>query len=363
LDSHTGAGRLRLMPLGLVSGGAAIALCESGDGLALAGGPFVFTHARITGADAPGDAALSVADLLRWATQAARDGNEGPAESVARISQPRADFAGLTLSGKGARPRIMGVCNVTPDSFSDGGDHAAPAQAIAFARELAGAGADIIDVGGESTRPGADPVAERVEIERVLPVIEGLVAHDVPVSIDTRRAGVMRAAIDAGVVLVNDVSGLSDDPDALSVVAAANVPVVLMHMQGQPENMQDDPSYTDVVHDVYDALAGRIDACLDAGMAPDCIAIDPGFGFGKTVAHNLELLTHLAQFHGLGCPIVVGLSRKSFIGALTGEKTPSARVTGSVAAALKALDQGAQIVRVHDVAETRQAFDVWRAVL
>lgn len=363
MDSRTGSSRLRLMPLGLVSGGSAIALCESGDGLALAGGPFAFTHARITGADAPGEAALAIADLLRWVTQAARDGDEGPAALVARISQPRADFAGLALSGADARPRIMGVCNVTPDSFSDGGDHAAPDQAIAFARHLMGAGADVIDVGGESTRPGADLVPESVEIDRVLPVIKGLVAHDVPVSIDTRRAGVMQAAIDAGVALVNDVSGLSDDPDALAVVAASNVPVVLMHMQGQPENMQDNPSYVDVVHDVYDVLAGRIDACLGAGIAPERVAIDPGFGFGKTVAHNLELLTHLAQFHGLGCPIVVGLSRKSFIGALTGEETPSARVTGSVAAALKALDQGAQISRVHDVTETRQAFDVWRAAL
>ena len=363
MDSHTGASRLRLTPLGRVSGAEAISVCESGTGLALAGGPLAFTHARITGVDAPGKAALSIAEVLRWATQAARDGDAGPAGLIARVSQPRSDFAGLVLSGTGARPRIMGVCNVTPDSFSDGGDHAAPEQAIAFARQLSGAGADIIDVGGESTRPGADPVEVRTEIERVLPVIESLVAQGVPVSIDTRRAGVMRAAIDAGIALVNDVSGLSDDPDALAVVAASNVPVVLMHMQGQPADMQDDPSYVDVVSDVYDALAARINACLDAGIAPDRIAIDPGFGFGKTVAHNLELLAGLGQFHGLGCPIVVGLSRKSFIGALTGEDNPRDRVTGSVAAALKALDQGVQIARVHDVTETRQAFDVWRAAL
>jgi dihydropteroate synthase len=363
LDSRTGASRLRLMPLGLVSGAPAIAACAAGEGLALAGGAFAFSHAQVTGADAPGDDALSVADLLRWATQAARDGDDGPAELVARVSRPRADFAGLVLSGTGARPRLMGVCNVTPDSFSDGGDHAATAQALAFAQRLFEAGADIIDVGGESTRPGADPVAVAVEIERVLPVVEGLVAQGMPVSIDTRRASVMRAAIDAGVALINDVSGLSDDPDALAVVAASDVPVVVMHMQGTPENMQDDPSYTDVVSEVYDALAVRVVACLDVGIAPERIAIDPGFGFGKTVAHNLELLSGLAQFHGLGCPIVVGLSRKSFIGALTGEEDPKQRVAGSVAAAIKALDQGAQIARVHDVAETRQAFDVWRAAL
>ncbi|MDG2270319.1 MAG: dihydropteroate synthase [Alphaproteobacteria bacterium] len=368
MDSPAGASRLRLTPLGLVSGAAAIAVCQSGDGLALAGGPLAFTHARIMGVDAPGHAQsdkelLTAPDMLRWATQAAHDGDQGPAALIGRTSQPRPVFADMVLCGAGARPRIMGVCNVTPDSFSDGGDHAGSGQAIAFARQLAGAGADIVDVGGESTRPGADPVSERVEIERVLPVIEELIASGVPVSIDTRRAGVMRAAIDAGVALINDVSGLSDDPDALGVVAASNLPVILMHMQGQPKSMQDDPSYADVVQEVYDALAGRIDACLDAGIAPERLAVDPGFGFGKTVAHNLELLAHLAQFHGLGCPIVVGLSRKSFIGALTGEKTPSARVTGSIAAALKALDQGAQIARVHDVAETRQAFDVWRAAL
>lgn len=363
MDSRTGASRLRLTPLGRVSGAEAIAVCGSGAGLALAGGPLAFTHARITGVDSPDKAALPIADVLRWVTQAAREGDDGPAALVARVSQPRPDFAGLALSGAGARPRIMGVCNVTPDSFSDGGDHAAPAQAMAFAQLLSNTGADIIDVGGESTRPGAAPVAESVEIDRVLPVIEGLVAQGVPVSIDTRRAGVMRAAIDAGVSLINDVSALSDDPDALAIVAASNLPVVLMHMQGQPGDMQDDPSYEDVVNDVYDGLAARIDVCMGAGIAPDRIAIDPGFGFGKTVAHNLELLTGLAQFHGLGCPIVVGLSRKSFIGALTGEDNPKDRVGGSVAAALKALDQGAQIARVHDVTETRQAFDVWRAAL
>ncbi len=363
MDSVTGVSRLRLIPLGLVSGADAVGVCKSGDGLALAGGPFAFTHARVTGVDAPGQDALTISDLLRWATAAARDGDEGPGTLIARVSQPRPDFAGLSLSGAGARPRIMGVCNVTPDSFSDGGDHAVPTQAIPFARHLFDAGADIIDVGGESTRPGATPVAVNTEIERVVPVIEGLVAQDVPVSIDTRRAAVMRAAIDAGITLVNDVSGLSDDPDALALVAAAKVPVVVMHMQGQPADMQDEPSYDDVVDDVYDALAARIDACLGAGIPLERIAIDPGFGFGKTLAHNLELLTGLAQFHGLGCPLMVGLSRKSFIGALTGEENPRHRIAGSVAAAIKALDQGVQIARVHDVAETRQAFDVWRAAL
>ncbi|MEP4884749.1 MAG: dihydropteroate synthase, partial [Alphaproteobacteria bacterium] len=281
----------------------------------------------------------------------------------ARVSRPRPDVAGLALSGGGARTRIMAVCNVTPDSFSDGGDHATPERAIGFARAQMADGADIIDVGGESTRPGAAPVGLDEELSRVMPVIDALVAHGIPVSVDTRRAGVMRAAIDAGVSLINDVSALGDDPDALAVVAASDTPVILMHMQGQPGDMQDDPTYADVVHEVYDALAARVDACLDAGIAPDRITIDPGFGFGKTVDHNAALLAGLAQFHGLGCPIAVGLSRKSFIGALTGVEDPRDRVPGSIAAALLAIDRGAQIVRVHDVAATRQAFDVWRAAL
>lgn len=363
MDSRTGACRLRLSPLGLVSGAAAVALCESGDGLALAGGPLAFGQARLSGADAPGDEPYRVRDLLRWAARAARDGDDAPAELIARVTQPRSAFAGMTLSGTGARPRIMGVCNVTPDSFSDGGDHMAPDRAIAFARDLVAAGADIIDVGGESTRPGAAPVDDQMEIERVLPVVRGLVMAGVPVSIDTRRATVMRAAIDAGACLVNDVSALAGDPDALAVVAEARVPVILMHMQGQPQTMQDNPTYADVVQDVHDALAARIDACVDAGVAADRIAIDPGFGFGKTVTQNMELLAGLALFHGLGCPVLVGLSRKSFIGALTGEEDPRARVPGSLAAALKALERGAQIVRVHDVAETRQAVEVWKAAL
>ncbi len=349
-----------------MSGAAAIALCETGAALALAGGPFAFTHARITGGAAPDELAgapVRVADLVRWAEGAARAGDDAPAALISRVSRPRADVAGLAVSGAGGRPRILGVCNVTPDSFSDGGDHAVPEQAVAFGRALFAAGADIVDVGGESTRPGADPVDPDTELVRVLPVVEGLVAHGIPVSIDTRRARVMRAAIEAGAVLVNDVSALSDDPDAITVVAETDVPVIVMHMQGQPRDMQDDPRYANVVDDVHDALAARVDACVAAGIAPERVIVDPGFGFGKTEAHNYELLAGLAQFHGLGCPLAVGLSRKSFIGAVTGEVDPARRVSGSVAAALLAVGRGAQFVRVHDVAETRQALDVWRAAL
>jgi dihydropteroate synthase len=286
-----------------VSGAAAIALCETGAALALAGGPFAFTHARITGGAAPDELAgapVRVADLVRWAEGAARAGDDAPAALISRVSRPRADVAGLAVSGAGGRPRILGVCNVTPDSFSDGGDHAVPEQAVAFGRALFAAGADIVDVGGESTRPGADPVDPDTELVRVLPVVEGLVAHGIPVSIDTRRARVMRAAIEAGAVLVNDVSALSDDPDAITVVAETDVPVIVMHMQGQPRDMQDDPRYANVVEDVHDVLAARVDACVAAGIAPERVIVDPGFGFGKTEAHNYELLAGLAQFHGLG---------------------------------------------------------------
>ncbi|MBN42350.1 MAG: dihydropteroate synthase [Alphaproteobacteria bacterium] len=351
----------------MVSGAAALALCKSGDALALAGGPFAFTHACVHVLDDPlsSDQAspLAVPALLHWATGAARGGDNGPAELVERACAQRQDVANLTLSGAGARPRILGVCNVTSDSFSDGGAHVLPDDALLFARAMMAAGADIIDVGGESTRPGSEPVDPSTELARVLPVIECLVSSGIPVSIDTRRALVMQAAIAAGASLVNDVSALGDDPNSMAVVATANVPVILMHKRGQPRDMQDNPQYDDVVGEVYHLLAERIDACVAAGIAAERIMVDPGFGFGKSVAHNFELLAGLAQFHGLGCPVVVGLSRKSFIGTATGEEDPGQRVLGSVAAALLAIDRGVHIVRVHDVVETSQALDVWRASL
>lgn len=367
LDSREGISRLRITPWGLVSGAPAIALCEAGDAIALAGGPFAFTHAQLSGPEAPtdgtGDPAMSARQLRRWAARALDTGDDVPAALIARVSKPRPDIAGLAVSGAGARPRIMGVCNVTPDSFSDGGAHATPDRAVAFGRALHVAGADIIDVGGESTRPGAESVDPDTELARVLPVISELASHGIPVSVDTRRAQVMSAAIAAGATMFNDVSGLSDDPDSMSVVAAADMPVILMHMQGQPSDMQFDPQYGVVLDDVYDALAARVDACIAAGVASERIVVDPGFGFGKTVAHNYELLAGLARFHGLGCPVAVGLSRKSFIGTVTGEEDPAKRVSGSVSAVLLAVDRGAQFIRVHDVAETRQALDVWRAAL
>jgi dihydropteroate synthase len=260
------------------------------------------------------------------------------------------------------QPQVMGIVNATPDSFSDGGQFAdAQAAADAGAR-MAGEGAAIVDVGGESTRPGASAVWEGDEVDRVVPIIRQLAGGGVAVSIDTRKATVMEAALAAGARLVNDVSALTFDPRAIEVIAAAGAPVILMHHQGDPQTMQDNPRYGDVLVEVYDWLEERIAACETAGIARDRILVDPGFGFGKTVAHNLELMNGLALFHSLGCPLVVGASRKRTIGALSNEAPADQRLGGSIAFALKAAEQGAQIVRVHDVPETVQALRIWRGL-
>jgi dihydropteroate synthase len=227
---------------------------------------------------------------------------------------------------------------------------------------MAAAGAAIVDVGGESTRPGAQTVWEGDEIERVVPIVRQLAAGGAAVSIDTRKAAVMEASIGAGARLVNDVSALTFDARSADVIAAAGVPVVLMHHQGDPQTMQDDPRYDDVLVEIYEWLEERIAAAEAAGIARDKILIDPGFGFGKTVAHNLELMNGLALFHSLGCPLVLGASRKRTIGALSNEAAVDQRLGGSIAFALKAVEQGAQIVRVHDVPETVQALRVWRGL-
>jgi len=260
----------------------------------------------------------------------------------------------------------MGVLNVTPDSFSDRGRFLDPAAALAHARAMLADGVDIIDVGGESTRPGAPPTAEADEIVRVVPILESLRAecdaHGVVLSIDTRKPAVMRAAIAAGASMVNDVYALRA-PGALEALAEATHPVgvCLMHMQGEPATMQQHVVYTDVVAEVKSFLAERAATCERAGIAGNRIAIDPGFGFGKTVAHNLALLRWLEDLVALGYPLIVGLSRKSTLGALTGRDVGE-RVAGSVAAALVAVERGAAIVRVHDVRETVDALKVWRAV-
>ena len=260
------------------------------------------------------------------------------------------------------QPQVMGIVNATPDSFSDGGQFADANAAAEAGADMAGQGAAIIDVGGESTRPGAKPGWEGEEIERVVPIIRQLTAGGVAVSADTRKADVMTAALEAGARLINDVSALTYDDRSASVIAASGAPAVLMHHKGKPETMQDDPRYDDVLIEIYQWFEKRILAACEAGIARDKILIDPGFGFGKNVAHNLELMNGLALFHSLGCPIVVGASRKRTIGALSGEAPADKRLGGSMAFALKAVEQGAQIVRVHDVPETVQALRIWRGL-
>jgi dihydropteroate synthase len=256
-------------------------------------------------------------------------------------------------------PGVMGILNVTPDSFSDGGAHADPAAAGVG---MAAAGAAVVDVGGESTRPGAKPVWEGDEIARIAPTLAGLAAAGVLMSVDTRKASVMEAALAAGARIVNDVSALTYDPRAMGVVAAAACPVVLMHHQGDPQTMQDAPTYGDVLLEVYDWLAARIVACEAAGIGRERIIVDPGIGFGKTVRQNLELLNGLSLFHGLGCPVLLGASRKRFVGALSGEADAAHRLGGSLAVLTAGLAQGVQLFRVHDVPESVQAVRVWRGM-
>jgi dihydropteroate synthase len=259
------------------------------------------------------------------------------------------------------RPRIMGIVNVTPDSFSDGGMHATTEAAVAHGLALAEQGADILDVGGESTRPGASEISLEDELARVIPVIERLVGETVlPISVDTSKPEVMRAAVAAGAGLINDVYALRRD-GALDTAAELGVPICLMHMLGEPHNMQEDPHYEDVVAEVHGFFTQRLFACEMAGIGKKKLLIDPGFGFGKTLDHNLRLLRQLSRLAELGVPVLAGLSRKGMIGALT-DRAVGERMVGSVAAALIAVQNGAQIVRVHDVAATRDALRIWAAV-
>lgn len=259
-----------------------------------------------------------------------------------------------------ATPKVMGIVNVTPDSFSDGGQHQTAAAAIAHAFQLIDEGADILDIGGESTRPGAKLVSEQQELDRVLPVIEGLRNCPIPISIDTYKPAVMRAALAAGACMVNDVNALQAE-GALAVLAASQAAVCLMHKQGMPQTMQLAPKYGDVSAEVMEFLRERITQVQLAGIAQDRILVDPGFGFGKTLAHNLALLKELPVFAALGVPLLAGLSRKSMLGELTGQQVDK-RSFASVAAALIAVQNGAKIVRVHDVSATVDALKVWRAV-
>ncbi|MCR6661993.1 MAG: dihydropteroate synthase [Luteimonas sp.] len=273
---------------------------------------------------------------------------------------PQLDCAGRIV--RFDRPRIMGIVNVTPDSFSDGGEHFDLEAAVTHGLKLAGEDADILDVGGESTRPGAGEVPVEEELRRTIPVIERLVAETgLPVSIDTSKPEVMRAAVQAGAGMVNDVFGLRRE-GALDTAAELGVPVVIMHMLGEPRSMQDAPHYDDVVGDVHRFLTERIFAAEMSGIARKNIVADPGFGFGKTTAHNLALLAQFERFTELGVPVLAGLSRKRTIGELTGHDAPAGRAYGSVAAHLIAAQRGAKLLRVHDVAATLDAIKVWAAV-
>jgi dihydropteroate synthase len=282
-----------------------------------------------------------------------------PSAVIHALTADRAALCGLTLD----RPRIMGILNVTPDSFSDGGRFDDPGAAVAAALRMVAEGADIIDIGGESTRPGAEVVSVADEIARVVPVIRALRPQSaVPISIDTRKAAVVAAAVEAGASMVNDVSALTWDPDMAATVARAEVPLCLMHAQGTPQTMQADPRYGDVLADVYGHLSGRIQVALDAGIDKNRLLVDPGIGFGKTVDHNLTLLRRISLFHSLGVPLLLGVSRKRFIGVIGNGADVGERLPGSLAVALHAIQQGVQIIRVHDTKATKQAIDLWRAV-
>lgn len=313
------------------------------EALALAGGPCWFDRVEV---------------LDRKAAPRILAASTLPTEDLARLSAPRPAFGSLSLS----QPRIMGILNITPDSFSDGGLFLRPEAAVMQARLMA-AGAEIIDIGGESTRPGAAEVPVEEEITRTAPVIAALREGglDLPISIDTRKAAVARAALRAGASWVNDVTAMKFDPGMAAVVAETGAPVILMHSIATPETMQHDPRYDDVLLDVYDALEARVAEAEAAGIKRQNIAIDPGIGFGKTLAHNLALLQRLSLFHNLGLPVLLGASRKRFIGTIGTEAEAARRMPGSLAVALWGVAQGIQMIRVHDVSETRQALSLWQA--
>jgi dihydropteroate synthase len=303
-------------------------------------------------------------DVPDMAMALARLPDELAQEGAAQWAALRREHAPLVCGARRIpldQPQVLGILNTTPDSFSDGGRYSGDA-AVAHAQAMLAAGAAIIDVGGESTRPGAAAVWEGDELARVIPVIERLAAGGAAISVDTRRVAVMAAALAAGAHVLNDVSALRHDPRSVEFAARAAVPVVLMHAPGSGEDLHRGGSYTDVVLDVFDWLRARRDAALAAGIAPGNIILDPGIGFGKSLSENLALMNALELFHALGCPLLVGASRKRMIGALAGEAPADKRLGGSVMLAVRAAAAGAQLIRVHDVPETVQALQVWRGL-
>ena len=345
-------GKLYLRPTALLWGTLARDALATGAALPLAGSRSAFAMAELIEGE-PGTALRSlvpVGDLKASTETAVRT-------LLDRLTASRAPLCGLALD----RTRLMGIVNVTPDSFSDGGDFLEAEAAAAHARRLVAEGAEIVDIGGESTRPGSLEVPLEAEAQRILPVIERLRDLSAPISIDTRKAALMERAIAAGAGIINDVSALTHDAQGMRMAAGLARPVVLMHSLGDPRTMQENPVYADVLLEVYDYLEARIEAAIAAGIPREQLIVDPGIGFGKTLDHNLALLAGLTLFHALGVPVLLGASRKRIIGSITGKRDPKERMPGSLAAALVGAAQAVQILRVHDVDETRQALDVWRA--
>lgn len=352
------AGSLWLRPEGLLTGHAARRAHAQGIALPLAGGGTAFTAVEVIARQASGlvSALASLPRLRAWTARLDEPARERIETLLVQASARRAPWAGLSLE----RPLVMGIVNATPDSFYVGAGPD-PQAAIELGRAMLASGADLIDIGAESTRPGAAPVSEDEELRRLEPVVRGLAASGAVLSVDTRHARVMDAALAWGARAINDVSALEGD-GSLDVVARRGAPVVLMHMRGEPPTMQRDPQYALASIDVADYLAERVARCAAAGIPRHNIVIDPGIGFGKTVAHNLEILARLSLLHTLGCGVLVGLSRKSTIGRVSGGAPIEQRLPGSIAGALQALRQGVQILRVHDAAETKQAVAVWQAI-
>ncbi len=330
-----------------------------GQFMRLAGGMSFFSAFEVIGV--AGGARVSKRLVPVDGIEAVIAGDEAAVAMLARLTNPRAPLVLGERTIRLDQPQVMAILNMTPDSFSDGGKHVGDAEGAASSGvAMAAAGAAIVDVGGESTRPSAPVIWEGDEIARTQPVVERLARAGVAVSIDTRKAAVMTAALGAGAALVNDVSALCHDPQSVAVMAASNCPIVIMHSPDAAKTLHEGGVYRDPLIETFDWLEARIVALESAGIARSRLIVDPGIGFGKGVAENLALLNGLALFHGLGCPVLLGASRKRFIGALSGEAPVEARLGGSIAVALKAAEQGAQIVRVHDVSETVQALKVWR---
>jgi dihydropteroate synthase len=358
------ATKLYLRPLAVLSREAARQALAAGFGLPLGrAGAFLACELSCRGSGSLEQKVLPTAELRAWAAARGSAFEQALERQLARLANP-APMPRLSSCAANAAtgPSIMGVINVTPDSFSDGGRFLDPGAAIAHGERLHDEGADILDVGGESTRPGAAPVPAEEEIRRVVPVVRALAGAGRPVSIDTRKAVVMRAALDAGAAMINDISALRHDPDSLAIAGASGAPVILMHSRGEPATMQHRPHYERVSLDIFDHFEQRIQLWESAGFARSRLLLDPGIGFGKTLDHNLEILQRLDLYRSLGLPLVLGVSRKSFVARICGDLQETERLPGSLAAALFGLAHGISLLRVHDVGATRQAVRLWQAI-